>query len=67
MHDTRRRICLACANDRLEKVETMFPHRVLRKDGWIGSNVIRILGRLKQQKEVHVLKLVLGANTLSRI
>ena len=42
----------------------MFPLLALRNDNWIGSDVIRILDRLKQQ---HVMRLVLGANTLSRI
>ena len=42
----------------------MFP---LHHDNWIGRDVIRILDRLKQQQKAHVLRLVLGANTLSRM
>ena len=52
--------------DPLEKDGTMFPHGALRHDNWIGSDVIRILDCLKQQQKAHVLRLVLGANTLFR-
>ena len=46
----------------------MFPlRRALRHNDWIGSDVIRILDRLKQQHKAHVSRLVLGANTLPRI
>ena len=42
----------------------MFP---LHHDNWIGSDDIRILDRLKQPQKAYVLRLVLGANMLSRI
>ena len=46
--------------DPLGKGEPMFLHWALHHDNWIGSDVIRIIDRLKQ----HVLRLALGANTL---
>ena len=52
------------AKNPLGKDATMFPHWALRNDNWIESDVIRIFYRLKQQQ---ILRLVLGANTLSRI
>ena len=50
--------------DPLGKDATMFP---LHHDIRIGNDVTHILDRLKQQQKAHVLRLVLGANTLSRI
>ena len=55
---------ITLSKDPLGKDRTIFPHWALRNDNWIGSDVMSILDRLKQQ---HVLRLVLGANILSRI
>ena len=58
-------VYLGQIKDPLGKDGTMFPHWAFHHDNWVGSDAIRILDRLKEQKS-YVLRLVLRVNTLSR-